>query len=70
MSYINLSQSQVVEVVERELRIQMVSYFHDYDTPDLETVKEIYSVWRMFASEREVRVLREEFPEIWSAVRG
>ena len=69
MSYINLSQAQVVEVVERELRMQMYSYYFDYDSPDIDTVKEIYSVWRMFATSDNVEFLKTNCPEIWEATR-
>ena len=70
MSYIELTQEQVCDVVEFELRQQMISYFYDYDTPDMDNVKQIYYVWRMFTSSTEVRLLQEEFPDIWLAVNG
>ena len=70
MSFIELTQAQVCDVVEFELRQQMISYFYDYDTPDMDNVKQIYYVWRMFTSSTEVRLLQEEFPDIWLAVNG
>lgn len=70
MSYIELTQAQVCDVVEFELRQQMISYFYDYDTPDMDNVRQIYYVWRMFTSSTEVRLIQEEFPDIWLAVNG
>ena len=70
MSFIELTQAQVCDVVEFELRQQMISYFYDYDTPDMDNVRQIYYVWRMFTSSTEVRLLQEEFPDIWLAVNG
>lgn len=70
MSFIELTQAQVCDVVEFELRQQMISYFYDYDTPDMDNVKQIYYVWRMFTSSTEVRLLQEEFSDIWLAVNG
>ena len=49
MSFIELTEAQVCDVVEFELRQQMIAYFYDYDLPDMDNVKQIYYVWRMFA---------------------
>jgi hypothetical protein len=70
MSYIELTQAQICDVVEFELRQQMISYFYDYDAPDMDNVKSIFYVWRMFATSTEVGLIQEEFPDIWLAVRG
>lgn len=70
MSYIELTQEQICDVVEFELRQQMIAYFYDYDLPDMDNVRDIYSVWRMFATKREVTLLQEEFSDIWVAVNG
>ena len=70
MSYIELTQEQVCDVVEFELRQQMIAYFYDYDHPDMDNVRDIYSVWRMFATKREVTLLQEEFSDIWIAING
>ena len=69
MSYIELTQKQVVDIVERELRMQMFSYYHDYDSPDVDTVKEIYTVWRMFATSDETYLFHRDNPDIWESVR-
>lgn len=70
MSYIELTQEQICDVVEFELRQQMIAYFYDYDLPDMDNVRDIYSVWRMFATKREVTLLQEEFSDIWVAING
>jgi len=70
MSYIELTQEQICDVVEFELRQQMIAYFYDYDHPDMDNVRDIYSVWRMFATKREVTLLQEEFSDIWIAING
>ena len=70
MSFIELTEAQVCDVVEFELRQQMIAYFYDYDSPDMDQVKTIYEVWRMFATQREVGMMQEEFSAIWIAING
>ena len=70
MSFIELTEGQICDVVEFELRQQMIAYFYDYDSPDMDQVKTIYEVWRMFATQREVGMMQEEFSDIWIAING
>ena len=70
MSFIELTEAQVCDVVEFELRQQMIAYFYDYDLPDMDNVKQIYYVWRMFATQREVGIMQEEFSDICVAING
>ena len=70
MSFIELTEAQICDVVEFELRQQMIAYFYDYDSPDMDQVKTIYEVWRMFATQREVGMMQEEFSDIWIAING
>ena len=70
MSFIELTEAQICDVVEFELRQQMIAYFYAYDSPDMDQVKTIYEVWRMFATQREVGMMQEEFSDIWIAING
>ena len=70
MSFIEITEAQICDVVEFELRQQMIAYFYDYDSPDMDQVKTIYEVWRMFATQREVGMMQEEFSDIWIAING
>ena len=70
MRFIELTEAQICDVVEFELRQQMIAYFYDYDSPDMDQVKTIYEVWRMFATQREVGMMQEEFSDIWIAING
>ena len=70
MSIIELTEAQICDVLEFELRQQMIAYFYDYDSPDMDQVKTIYEVWRMFATQREVGMMQEEFSDIWIAING